>query len=367
MTILRSEVVEAPPKGMLPVGAGPFTMGSTEGGEFERPLHVVELDAFWIDITPVTNSAFAEFVEATGFRTTAEKEGAAWGYSAGRYKKMARLSWRAYATPERNQHPVVLVSWEDAADYAAWAGKVLPTEAQWEKAARGGLESGLYPWGDATPDGSQSNFARAAEEMPGTSPVASHSPNGYGIYDMVGNVWQWCGDWYGADYYAQSPLRNPAGPSTGETKSRRGGAWNVIQPFRLRVANRGALPPQSVAPNLGFRCVWSSKTKPRATMLEPGKQAQNIENLPDSGVELVAHAEVERVLDTLRPAMEADGGGVRLVSVRGGLVEVELYGSCKFCPSQSLTLQLGLERTLKKELPWVEVVSGASRSLKYKY
>jgi formylglycine-generating enzyme required for sulfatase activity/Fe-S cluster biogenesis protein NfuA len=356
-----SELAEV--EGMVLVPGGPFEMGSTDGGEFERPVHTVDLDPFWMDATPVVNRAFREFVEATGYQTTAEREGAAWGYKEGKYRKVARLSWRSYATPDRDEHPVILVSWDDAAAFTAWCGKALPTEAQWEKAARGDLSGRQYPWGDTDPDGSQCNFTRPAGETPGTAETKAFPPNGYGLFDMVGNVWQWCRDWYGASYYAESPAADPVGPSEGETRIRRGGAWNVIQPFRLRVSNRGALPPHSIAPNLGFRCVlvlkgdraWSAQA---ATESGAADARSAVDGLATPGE--VTCREVEQVLDSLRLAMEADGGGVRLIEVRGRTVVVEFSGSCLYCPSQSLTLEAGLTRSLRAALPWVDRVERSS-------
>ncbi len=243
--------------GMVLIPAGVFLMGSEDGGEFEQPVHEVYLDDYWIDETPVTNEQFAAFVEDTGYVTEAERQGAAWGYKDGKFSKIPGLCWQTYAIPGREDHPVVLVTWNDAKAFAEWAGKRLPTEAEWEKAARGGLVGKLYPWGDEEPDGSQSNFAKPPAEIPPTTPVKQFPPNGYGLYDMVGNVWQLCQDWYGALYYAESPYKNPTGPQTGEYRVRRGGAWNVIQPFRLRCANRGAIAPNYPVPNVGFRCAKS--------------------------------------------------------------------------------------------------------------
>ena len=241
--------------GMVLVPAGPFEMGSATGGEFERPVHTVTLENFWIDQSPVTNAEFATFVDSTGWITSAERAGSAWGYRDGHFAEVAGLCWRAYATQERQDHPVILVSWEDAASFAAWAGKRLPTEAEWEKAARGGIEGTLYPWGSEEPTPSDAIFARAPADFPPTSPKRNHIPNGYGLYDMVGNVWQWCSDWYSGDYYEQSPRHNPTGPTSGTLRVRRGASWNIIQTFRLRCANRGAVRPDTAVPNTGFRCV----------------------------------------------------------------------------------------------------------------
>ncbi len=252
----KSQKIEQIP-GMVLIPAGTFLMGSEDGGEFERPIHEVHLDDYWLDETPVTNEKFSKFIEETGYETDAERVGAAWGYKDGKFGQIPNLCWRDYALPGREDHPVVLISWNDAQAYAQWAGKRLPTEAEWEKAARGGLVGKLYPWGDVEPDGSQSNFARSPAEIPPTTPVKQFPPNGYGLFDMVGNVWQLCSDWYDAYYYAESPSKNPKGPSAGEYRVRRGGAWNVIQPFRLRCANRGAIAPNYPVPNVGFRCAKS--------------------------------------------------------------------------------------------------------------
>jgi formylglycine-generating enzyme len=246
---------------MLRIPSGSFLMGSADGGPFESPVHTVFLDEFLIDATLTTNSDFAAFVRATGYVTSAERVGHAWGFHNGVYGNVPALHWASFATPGRELHPVVFVSWHDAAAFAAWAGKRLPTEAEWERAAQPTpLSAGQpaeYPWGSDGPTGAQSNFARPPAEIPPTTPVASFAPNALGLYDMVGNVWQWCSDSYAPDYYAASPAANPAGPSTGETRVRRGGAWNVIQSFRLRYSNRGAAPPALAAPNIGFRCVRS--------------------------------------------------------------------------------------------------------------
>lgn len=242
---------------MVLIPTGGFLMGSEQGGEFERPVHDVFLDAYWMDETLVSNSQFAAFVEETNYQTEAERAGSAWGYDNERFGQVAGLSWQSYAGEGRNDHPVVLVSWNDAVAFARWAGKRLPSEAEWEKAARGGLTGNLFPWGQRTPDGTQSNFAKKPAETPPTTPVGSFAPNAFGLYDMVGNVWQWCADWYANDYYSRSPGINPNGPEHGDCRARRGGSWNVIQPFRLRAANRGAFEPHRSAPNVGFRCVVS--------------------------------------------------------------------------------------------------------------
>lgn len=248
----------APPC-MVLVSAGTFLMGSNEGSEAERPVREVYLEDFWMDETPVTNHQFLEFVRETNYRTDAERCGAAWGFQHGKYSLIKGLSWCAFATENRAEHPVVLVSWYDAAAFANWAGKELPTEAQWEKSARGGLIGQPYPWGEQSPDNTMCGFAGQPSEVPCTTEVKSFAPNGYGLYDMVGNVWQWCSEPYG-------PYGSPLSVVTSDyseartLRVRRGGAWNVIQPFRLRCSNRGALEERSAVPNVGFRCVLNLTT-----------------------------------------------------------------------------------------------------------
>jgi formylglycine-generating enzyme required for sulfatase activity len=229
------------PTGMVRIPAGEFIMGDDEG-DAEGPAHAVFLDEYWIDANPVTNQEFARFIEATGFITTATMAG--------------KQDWTTHAYPGRESHPVVLVSWTDAEAYAIWAGSKLPTEAQWEKAARGGLVGKRFPWGDDMPSENRVNWNRTyvSGELP-TSPITTFPPNALGVYDMAGNVWEWCHDWYSDDTYSAEPRRDPAGPAAGTYKARRGASWNVREAFRLRCANRGAMPPDSYHPNLGFRCV----------------------------------------------------------------------------------------------------------------
>lgn len=240
------------------ISEGSFLMGSNHGGQFESPVHKVYIDAFLMDITPVTNAQFRRFVDDTGYRTQVEQVGYSWGYKSGEFCIIDGLSWRSFSTLERDEHPVVLVSWEDANTFASWSGKRLPTEAEWEYAARGSHSGKLYPWGDQEPDGSQCNFANKPNEIPPTREVTNFEPNSFGLFDMVGNVWQWCSDWYSDDFYSKSDsMKNPLGPVSGEFRVRRGGSWNVIQPFRLRCANRGAVKPDMAVPNMGFRCALS--------------------------------------------------------------------------------------------------------------
>jgi formylglycine-generating enzyme required for sulfatase activity len=224
------------------------------GSAAERPSHHITLDPFYMDLTEVTNHDFARFVASTGYRTTAE--------CRERADAAGQATWRTFATAGREQHPVVCVSWHDAVAFAERSGKRLPTEAEWEAAARGGLLGKLYPWGDAEPEQSACNWnhADAAAVSKGQLPTAVSrdlAPNGFGLHSMVGNVWEWCADWYSDIYYSASETVNPQGPAAGEFRVRRGGAWNVRESFRLRCANRGAMPPDGAWANLGFRCAMS--------------------------------------------------------------------------------------------------------------
>jgi len=222
------------------VPAGDFLMGSVEGDpdayDDEKPQHVVYLDAFWIDRTEVTNAMFERFVEETG-------------HDAGTW-------WRDEASGKPD-HPVVIVSWHDAKAYCEWAGRRLPTEAEWEKAARG-TDGRVYPWGNEPPDASRCNFNRNVGD---TTPVGKYSPKGdspYGAADMAGNVWEWVADWYDEDYYAVSPRDNPQGPSMGDYRVLRGGSWSDNGfGVSVRAAFRFRNSPVLRYGNFGFRCARS--------------------------------------------------------------------------------------------------------------
>jgi formylglycine-generating enzyme required for sulfatase activity len=253
----------------------------------ETPVHPVEVPDFWIDETAVTNRQFAAFAKATGYVTEAEwlgvcavfhltvaaepgdvlhqvaeapwwlaVRGASWRHPYGRRSDQARLP----------DHPVVHVTWNDAQAYCRWAGKRLPTEAEWEYAARGGMEGARYPWGDElTPGGAwhcnifQGDFPRrntAADGHLATVPVRAYRRNGYGLWNMAGNVWEWCADWFGAGYYARSQARDPRGPVNGDRRIMRGGSYLCHHSYcnRYRVAARSANDPSSTSANVGFRC-----------------------------------------------------------------------------------------------------------------
>jgi formylglycine-generating enzyme required for sulfatase activity len=223
--------------------------------EPELPRHQVTLDAFYIDRYEVANALFERFVKATGHRTTAEREGwgFAWRQQDGKWQwlKTDGASWRSPSGSGSSapaDHPVVQVSWEDATAYCRWAGKRLPTEAEWEKAARG-TDGRRYPWGETwEPSRANGNMTVKTTTPFGSYPTGA-SP--YGVQDMAGNVLEWVHDWFGP--YEGSASRNPTGPSTGQLRVLRGGSW-FDYPGLLRSAYRGGSVPSNRLNNLGFRC-----------------------------------------------------------------------------------------------------------------
>jgi formylglycine-generating enzyme required for sulfatase activity len=217
---------------MLLIPAGEFQMGSNDYDN-EKPIHTVYLDAFYIDKYEVTNAQYKKFMDATGHE--------------------APYYWNDSSLNAPNQ-PVVGVNWNDAKAYADWAGERLPTEAEWEKSARGGLVDKNYPWGNTlTHDDANYDGTGGKDVWDGTSPVGSFKPNGYGLYDMAGNVWEWCADWYGSNYYSSSPKSNPAGLNSGNTHVCRGGSWSLNDTDDLRVDARYDDAYDGIG--LGFRCV----------------------------------------------------------------------------------------------------------------
>jgi len=210
--------------------------------EDETPRHTVSVDTFYMDACEVTNAQYKKFVQATGHK---EPEGFGIDKLEGNevYFKSGFKPWDDKSYNGDNQ-PVVCVTWDDAVAYANWAGKRLPTEAEWEYAARGGLAGKRYVWGnDWPPPKGSGNLCDETlkKTFPGliiingyddgyayTAPVGSFKPNGYGLYDMAGNVWEWCADWYDSKYYANSPKQNPKGPDSGNLHVLRGGSWNNV-------------------------------------------------------------------------------------------------------------------------------------------
>ena len=234
-------------KAMVLIPDGVFLMGDTlnEGYTHDLPVHEVYLDAYYIDAYEVTNAQYKKFIDATGHPAPAY--------------------WDNPIFNAPNQ-PVVGVSWYDAVAYAEWSGKRLPTEAEWEKAARGGLEGMRYPWGntlahnDANYDGTG-----GIDIWTYSAPVGSFPPNGYGLYDMAGNVLEWCLDWYDPDYYSISPRNNPKGPDTGTYRVLRGGSWHSYFEFVLRVTNRLNYRPTNTDSAVGFRCAEVSNSVTKIT------------------------------------------------------------------------------------------------------
>ncbi len=320
-----SAVAKPAPPGMVWIPSGEFAMGCEKSGdqfcslkgarvtEDALPIHPVIVDGFWMDATEVTNEQFARFVKATGYKTVAEKAPTAaefptappenlvagsvvfkptsqavslddhyqwWSYVRG-------ANWRHPGGPKSNlkgkeKHPVVQVAYEDAAAYAAWAGKRLPSEAEWEFAARGGLQGKFFPWGDVLKPGGkwmaniyQGKFPvkdTGLDRFVGLAPVGQFPPNGYGLYDVAGNAWEWCEDWYRPDYYRQlaqggKPVRNPKGPTTpydpaepGEKKRvQRGGSFLCTEQYctRYMIGTRGKGEARTGSDHVGFRCVRS--------------------------------------------------------------------------------------------------------------
>jgi sulfatase modifying factor 1 len=306
--------------GMVFIRQGEYLLGASDdkGRPDEYPQHKVKMDGFWMDATEVTNAQFKKFVKATGYITTAEKipdwEEMKKQLPAGTPRPADSLlvasslsftppdhpvaltdasqwwSWKKGADwkhPEgpnssisgKGNFPVVQVSWDDAIAYSHWAGKRLPTEAEWECAARGGLENNIYPWGNEhisegkpkanTWQGNFPNYNSLKDGFYNLSPVKSFPPNKYGLYDMAGNVWEWCSDWYGYDYYKTiakpGGISNPQGPLTGldpqepfaPKKVLRGGSYMCNDRYcsGYRVSGRMKSTKDSGLSNTGFRCV----------------------------------------------------------------------------------------------------------------
>ena len=223
-------------KEIVLIPAGSFEMGDHfgDGEGDELPVHTVQLDAFYMDVHEVTVGQFREFVNQSGYKYD------------GSWNDVARYS-------PGDEYPMVNVNWNDATAYAKWAGKRLPTEAEWEYVARGGLVGKRYPWGDKVSHDNANYDVKVGK----TTVVGSYPANGYGLYDMGGNVWEWCQDWYGGDYYNNSPTKNPSGPGTGSSRVLRGGYWNSSTNL-LRVANRCNSSPDNRYNSFGFRCVSGS-------------------------------------------------------------------------------------------------------------
>ncbi|WP_417899878.1 formylglycine-generating enzyme family protein [Bacillus haimaensis] len=278
---------------MVTLPGGDFFMGTEDKEGFpkdgEGPVRKVRLQPFAIDRYSVTNRQFKEFVDETGYVTEAEKFG--WSFvfhllpSKAVKKRVKNVvhgvpwwlvvegaNWKKPEGPDSNikkrlDHPVVHVSWNDAVAYCNWAGKRLPTEAEWEYAARGGLESKTYPWGNDLLEDEihqcniwQGEFPMKNTEDDGflaTAPVDSFKPNGFGLYNVAGNVWEWCSDWFSPNHPTEEVVLSPKGPSKGTAKVMKGGSYLCHKSYcnRYRVAARTGNTPDSSTGNIGFRCV----------------------------------------------------------------------------------------------------------------
>ncbi|MFO0897307.1 MAG: formylglycine-generating enzyme family protein [Pirellulales bacterium] len=313
----------SPPPGMVWIPGGEFTMGSDDAAAraVEQPKHRVKVSPFWMDEHEVTNAEFRKFVDETKYKTIAEQK-PVWedlakqlppgtpkpddsllvpgslvfnppasavplDNAAGWWQWLPGADWQHPEGPNsdlkgRDDHPVVHIAWDDAAAYAAWAGKRLPTEAEWEFAARGGLDGKRFVWGDRVPTDTdalaniwQGDFPHnntKADHFDRTAPVKSFSPNGYGLYDMAGNVWEWCSDWYRVDAYAgradlPTAVFNPRGPADSfdpaerytPKRVTRGGSFlcHVTYCESYRPSARRGTATDSGASHIGFRCVKS--------------------------------------------------------------------------------------------------------------
>ncbi len=239
--VLGIAALQATEHDMVTIPAGSFTMGRTKLTSDDktnmrphvllddRPAHEVTVSSFKLDSTEVTNAQYEKFVEATHHRIP--------------------YHWENGRPPhDASTIPVYNVSWDDADAYCHWAGKRLPTEAEWERAARGGQDGTDYPWG------AKANVKQARYNVDsGPGPVASFAPNPFGLYDMAGNVSEWTADWFDGDYYKRGQNQDPKGPASGDYKVIRGGAWSDSAP-RTTVFFRNWVRPTQRTPNIGFRC-----------------------------------------------------------------------------------------------------------------
>ena len=264
---------------VVAVDGGCFQMGDSfdDGLADEKPNHEVCLDTFFMGKSAVTVGQFRRFVDETGYRTEAEKGGGCYGYKGDKWAKQSDFTWRLPGFNQDDRHPVVCVSWNDANSFAQWLGNLkkgtryrLPREAEWEYAARSGGRRERYAGVDDTKllpkfgniCDSNCDFNWKIQELNDgyfyTAPVGSFQPNGLGLYDMTGNVWQWTVDWYAEDYYTSSPMNNPLGPSRGSARVFRGGGWGS-EPAHVRTTGRDRNDPTYRSNDLGFRLIATNR------------------------------------------------------------------------------------------------------------
>lgn len=355
------------------IPAGPFQMGSNDDSDAERPVHTVYVSSFFCARHVVTRRMFREFLAnlADPGSDSADVVGLApmeLDEYKGRYCREVELYGQS------DDHPAVYLSWYDAERYARWLSHRtgesfrLPTEAEWEKAARGGLIQSAFPWGDESAERMGANFGRPlAAGAERTRSVFELPQNGYGLF-IGGNCWEWVGDWFDADYYATtSGARDPQGPLSGVFKVRRGGAYNNRQSFRLRVASRNRLEPHLRFPNMGVRLVRDLHPGERAALASSGGGRSAPAPVDPVNWSLVSEewetairtglaatdtleARVEAVLDVLRPSMEVDHGGVVLESVEDGRAQLRMIGTCHRCPKSAMTFA-DIATTLRRYVP----------------
>ena len=268
---------------MAPIPGGTFRMGNDFSPySDQRPAHDVSVAPFSMDTHEVTNRQFARFVAQSDYLTTAEQQG--WSYrfdrATNQWRRTPGADWRHPGGPHTNiagreDRPVVHVSWYDADAYARWVGCRLPTEVEWERAARAGLCDADFPWGrKETVNGKyQANYWQGwfpdddltVDGFDTLAPVGSFEPNGFGLFDVAGNVWEWCADRYGEDYYRISPRDDPRGPTEGEMRVQRGGSWLSAENYGpgYRVSVRSKRPPDASYEDVGFRCARSASAERR--------------------------------------------------------------------------------------------------------
>jgi len=299
MPDLHSYYQEPSTNEMVFIPGGSFLMGtdSQEGfpADGEGPIHRVKVNPFYMDVHTVTNREFMKFVRDTDYVTEAERFGWSFVFYMLVSKDIKRkvkqyvqqtpwwlvvegATWKHPEGPgssvnNRMAHPVIHVSWNDAIAYCRWAGKRLPTEAEWEFAARGGLEQKEYPWGDELTPGGRHYCNIWQGEFPykntvedgylSTAPAKSFPENGYGLYNISGNVWEWCSDWFTTNIQKRGGKDNPKGPDIGKTRVMRGGSYLCHQSYcnRYRVAARTSNTPDSSTGNIGFRCVRTANNR----------------------------------------------------------------------------------------------------------